>query len=405
MNDLTIDTRADWTGQGSLTKLADTLKARAAASRDCCVDPRQLVIGTTRAGELTIAAAPGTQAAEFIPTDGMPIRDRAITQLCSRLNPEVPARFGKDLAVARPHIAIDLFNSLIDKDDYSKNRRWLVRMLNGRIRAVLSDRYLILDDEGMIFTALDKLRQVGGFPMSCTMTEDYTRMSYCCPSLGQYIDSPSRGDGAFFNAGSMGSQVWQHRVGVSDDILKPLTDRKGNTIFPGGEIGNSETGAGSAYVKFKTYDSICLNGCVSEVVHTIRHIGEKLDAGIWSRNTMHKNQQLKHTMVQDAIQTTFDADRLNAWMVKRQQASTDILAPNAAIDNVADLCELSQEERDNLLCRFCAEYKPTRDGLSQAAARLAQDETDPNKACDWEAHSATIIKQRSAVNRNALAIS
>ena len=92
-------------------------------------------------------------------------------------------------------------------------------------------------------------------------------------------------------------------------------------------------------------------------------------------------------------------------MIKRQQASTDILAPNAAIDNVADLCELSQEERDNLLCRFCAEYKPTRDGLSQAAARLAQDETDPNKACDWEAHSATIIKQRSAVNRNALAIS
>ena len=399
---ISIDTRGNWTGTGSLSQLATTLRARKAARIDCVVDPRQLCVNVSRDGELLLASVSGTQAAEFIPTEGIVVRDRAVTQLCSRMNPDVPASFGKRLIAERPSIAVDMFNSLIDRDDYSKNRRLLVRMLHNNVRAVLSDRYLVIDDEDLMYTALEELQHHGGRVMSCQLTDDHMRMSYCCPALGQALDSPARGDGSFFNAGSLANPEWRARIGLTEEDAQPMTDRGGNAILPGGEIGNSETGAGAAHVRFKTFDSICFNGCVSETVHQIRHLGEKLEAGIWSPATVTKNAELKQTMVKDAVKATFCPDRLAAWMQQRIDARMDILAPTAAVDNVATLCELSEDDRDQLLAVFCRDYSPNRDGLSQAAARFAQDQSNPDKASEWESHAATIIECPKAVNHGAL---
>ena len=402
MNALNENTRNDWTGTGSLSKLHEAVMRRKASRIDCVVDPRQLCVDVSRNGKLLLGSVSGTQAAEFIPTEGIEVRDRAVTQLCSRMNPEVPATFGKRLITERPTIAVDMFNALIDRDDYSKNRRLLIRMLFGEVRAVLSDRYLIVDDEDLVFTALDELQHHGGMVMACTLTDDNMRMSYCCPALGQALDSPARGDGGFFNAGKLSNPEWRARIGLTEEDAQPMTDRGGNAILPGGEIGNSETGAGSAYVKFKTFDSICFNGCVTETVHQIRHLGEKLEAGRWSSATLTANNELKQNMVRDAVRQTFCPGKLAAWMRQRIEAAQDVLAPTAAVENVARLCELGDDDRDQLLAVFCRDYRPTRDGLSQAAARFAQDQQNPDKASEWESHSATIIERPSAVNNNAL---
>ena len=406
MNDTGINTRADWQGEGTLSQLSGELRARQASRIDCTVDPRQLLVNVANTGELLLASVPGTQASEFISTEGVIIRDKAVTQLCTRMNPDVPARFGKSLATMRPNIAVDMFNSLISQDDYSKSRRWFVRQLRGQVRAILSDRYLAIDDEDLMFTALQELQNHGGWVMSAQLTDDNMRMSYCCPSLGRLLDSPARGDGSFFDAGSMANPQWLNRMGINEkswpDQFKMLKDANGNMVLPGGEIGNSETGNGSAYVRFKTYDSICFNGCTLETVHHMRHLGEKLEPGIWQADTITHNHQLRKKMIGDAVTATFDQDRVNTWINRRVAASHDVLSPTAAVDNVATLCTLSEDERDELLTVFCRDYVSTREGLSQAAARVAQDATNPDKASEWQSHAATIIVARSGVTNGAL---
>ena len=231
MNDTGINTRADWQGEGTLSQLSGELRARQASRIDCTVDPRQLLVNVANTGELLLASVPGTQASEFISTEGVIIRDKAVTQLCTRMNPDVPARFGKSLATMRPNIAVDMFNSLISQDDYSKSRRWFVRQLRGQVRAILSDRYLAIDDEDLMFTALQELQNHGGWVMSAQLTDDNMRMSYCCPSLGRLLDSPARGDGSFFDAGSMANPQWLNRMGINEkswpDQFKMLKDANG----------------------------------------------------------------------------------------------------------------------------------------------------------------------------------
>ncbi len=53
--------------------------------------------------------------------------------------------------------------------------------------------------------------------------------------------------------------------------------------------------------------------------------------------------------------------------------------------------------RDALLAHFVRDYTPTRYGLAQAVARLAQDTDSPDEAADLEAAAGQIMTKPALV--------
>ena len=69
-----------------------------------------------------------------------------------------------------------------------------------------------------------------------------------------------------------------------------------------------------------------------------------------------------------------------------------------AVDNVVKALDINETDRDRLLTYFVKDYAMTRDGLSQAVSRMAQDEFDNvDKSADFESMAGKLIEQPALI--------
>jgi len=124
-----------------------------------------------------------------------------------------------------------------------------------------------------------------------------------------------------------------------------------------------------------------------------------MDDGIYSEETIAVDSQAIMLKARDSIKACFDPDAFRIFMAKREGAAQDIIhAPTAAVDNVVKAFDIPEGKRDALLTYFMRDYRPTRDGLSQALARMAQDEIhDADAAHDFEKAAGDLIEQPALV--------
>lgn len=380
----TVSEFAAWTGRGRLDQLVAELERQKDARIDFVADTRSLAVAA-RDGELSLVPTE-PHAMEWLPQQGLPIQDLALEQMGSKVVPPVPGRFMKELAHERPVRAAELLNGLMQD---APGRRF-IRCLDGRVRAVLSDRYRVLDHYDIAFAALDAVRAAGGEVIEASLSDTRMKLKFTTRSIWDAIDERRTGDPGSWYSGGLGNQ--EHLRRVSAQVGGDLPGGPG-TVHPLVTVSNSETGHGGFGVRIGLLRAICFNLATVEDVVAKVHLGDRLAVGIFTEETVSQESKLIYLKARDAIRSAFHPEPFARMVAIARQAQDDaVTSPHSAVQNVAKAVGLCEDERNALLEYFLREYDATRYGMAQAIARLAQDESDPDQAGALEDLAGTILR-------------
>ncbi len=280
------------------------------------------------------AAPDGGHVVELeIPDHGsFPLTTWAHLQMAEKLG--IPKKYYDRMVTAgKAELLADNINAWLGEKD-----RRLVRVLDKQIRAVLSDRYRVMDNYDLLFLAMEEFRKketVEIYKAEVTETMLYLKA-------------------------------------IDKTLTAEIT--RGDIIYGGLIIRNSEVGASAFRVETFILRKICSNGLIGE--HSLKkvHLGKQtMETGEidWSDETRELEDKALWAKARDIIRLTFDGSIFSSW-VKKMRESTEIAIekPIKAVNNIARLASLSEEQRDDLLAYFS---EHTKYGLVNAVTSLARE--------------------------------
>lgn len=251
----------------------------------------------------------------------------------------------------------------------------MLRTVDGRIRAALSDRYRALDDYDLLFHAVDVGRGMGAVVQRLDLSEERFFFRMVLPDFAAKITG--RGEqlgerGKFFSSGyRMDNGQW----GMMDD-----DDPNGDWVFPAIIGSNSEVGRGKLIVDLSMMRVTCRNYItVSKTIHRV-HLGERIEGGFeLSADTREAKDKSIWLEVRDLIKAAFNEDTFKAMVKQANDAQAAVLVdPIEAVDVVVATYGIDEADRDELLKELISprwEVNPgiTLWGLSQALTTLAHE--------------------------------
>ena len=364
-----------WKGRGKLSDLVAELDRQKASKIDFVADQRDLSVFGTTDGKILLDAKTA-QVGEWL-TKVTPFTPHALRQFGQRISPPVDGKFM--LAASEERSAA--WASYLSHCMENTSKRQLWRLLDGNVRAVLSDQFRIIDNFDVAFSALNAVRDNGGEVIECTLSETgLMRLKFTTRDVFDTLEATKNDGNA--GAGGLGNQEHLSRVSARHSHDMPGGP---NTVHPLVTIGNSETGGGCYYTRSGILQSCCYNLATVETVVQKVHLGSKLESGIFSAETVETENKAIMLKARDAINAAFDVRTFKKIVDKvRGSTSNEIEAPTSAVDNVVKNTDISPDQRDSLLQYFVKDYNQTQYGLAQAVGRLAQDQDDPEKANDME---------------------
>ena len=324
----------------------------------------------------------------------MMMKRAAYHQLAERTSPPMPTRFFDALMEERPNRLADLVNGL-HADDPKKR---LVRCLDNEIRAWLSNSYRVLDNLDIAFTCMEEAQKKNAQVFEADLSDRRMRIKFTTQDVWDKIDVTQRSgpQGGWF-AGAIGNRDLMGKTIMGARIREELPGGPG-TIHPVVTALNSETGHGGFHIRIGLLLGMCFNVATLETVVSRVHLGERLDEGMFSQETISAESKAIMLKARDAVRAAFDQNKFAAMVAKAKAAQADKLeAPGAAIDNIIATGAVNEEQREALLMYFHRDYDPTRFGLAQAVSRLAQDLDDPDDAGELENLAGKIIKEPALV--------
>lgn len=231
------------------------------------------------------------------------------------------------------------------------------------LRAVLSDRYRVIDNVDIITTMLSAFVECGLSNNEVSITGDFDaddghlRMRVVVPSIG-------------INAREL---VKNYR--------SPFDSRSGADLpmlFAGLEVANSETGGGALTIRPRAVLQVCNNGLTRDVradVFRQVHLGARLEQGVvaWSDETRTRHLALIASAAADAIRTFISPEYLTDVLAAAETAAgLEITTPIQAMATVAQLAQLSDEEADDVMGMFMRSGDTSVLGLANAVTAAAQ---------------------------------
>jgi len=256
------------------------------------------------------------------------------------------------------------------------NRKFLVRGFKsddpsetGIARALLSDRFKVIDNVDILFAALDGIRfsganvEIAGADLSerrMTVKVSAPEIAALAPELLGNYRSPF--------TGQSGSDV-------------PV-------VFAGLVISNSETGGGAFTITPRVVFQVCSNGLTvkKDAMRQI-HIGGKMDEGVikWSDETQQRTLELVKAKTADAVRTFLDVDYVRMVIAGIEEAAAvKVTSPVKAVDNIAKGFGFNDSEKDQIMTFFIQSGDATAGGVMNAVTATAQVLTDPDRANELE---------------------
>lgn len=244
--------------------------------------------------------------------------------------------------------------------------RRLVRTLDGKVRALLSDRYQRIDNHEVAEVALNALSMVPGLRVvSSAVTE---QRLYIKP--------------------------------VSEGVQEKVTGsrRAGDIVEAGVMVSNSEVGLGSVSIQPFVLFLACTNGMVrNKQGLRAAHVGRRIDTaleGLLSDSTRRLEDELVLRKVQDVIQHAFDKiafrrfiDQLEASV--QQPITGDV---NAAVQILGPNLGLTGGERQSVLRHLIEGGDLSRYGLMNAVTRTAGDVDSYDRATELESAGFRLVE-------------
>lgn len=333
----------------SLIELATEIERQKTAAQDFVADSRSIVM----LDDATLTMRLDTR-------EPMPIADTAHRQIGDRT--KIPAIYYDRMLKDAPDLLADNVNRWFQEQP----ERRMLRTLDGRLRAFLSDRYQRIDNHHVANVVLPILLQTPGIEvMSTEITE--RRM---------YIKAVTH---------KVQAEVKSRRVG---DIVEA-----------GIIISNSEIGMGSLSVLPFFHFLVCTNGMVRNKDGLRKyHVGKRNDIiegefMVLSDNTKRLEDAATLSKVGDVMRSALDQVQFNEAVERMQAATADRImgSPVKAIEVLGQSFGFAESERTDVLRHLIEGGDLSRYGLMNAVTRTAADLSSYDRATEFETMGGAIL--------------
>ncbi len=231
--------------------------------------------------------------------------------------------------------------------------RRLVRTLDGDVRALLSNRYRVVDNWEIASVALDELSADMRIE-SCELTPRRMYIKIVNPRLeGEIV--------------------------------------RGDVVQSGLVLSNSEVGAGSVQVEPFLYRLVCLNGMIAPTALRRKHVGRAwdVDDGVLHAlrdETLRADERAFMLKVRDVIRAAFDelAFRMLLEQARETVGKPIDGDPVKAVESLANTFDLTDDERGGVLRRLFEDGDLSQWGMVNAVTRHSQDVADYERATELE---------------------
>lgn len=337
----------------SLQDLAAELQRQSDSKRDFIVDSRNVTFSTQ--GLVEGKPTPSylgfkTGASE----EAFPLNDLAHQQLAERLH--IPRPYYDRMRVDNPRLLDANVNAWFQQEPAGM----MVRTLDGRGRAVLSNKYRPLDNMDVAERVLPIIgamnRETGARVMSCELTE--RRM---------YI------------------KVVHERVRMEVAV--------GDVVQSGIVISNSEVGSGAVKVEPLVFRLVCLNGMISadysqKKYHVGRGFGLDADEAteVYRADTLTAINRTFLMKVEDTVRAVASQSRFEVIVKRMQEAKAKVINadPIKTVEVLQKREGLTEHEHHSVLTHLLSGGDLTQYGLMNAITRASQDVDNYDRATELE---------------------
>lgn len=332
----------------SITELANEISRQQDAKKDFRA-PTNMLIAT---GNGTVILK---EQGEF------ELTKNAHTQIATRL--KIPKAYYDKMIVESP----DLWKTNVNHWFNANPEQRLVRTLDGKIRAFLSDRYRQLDNFDLLETVLPILSERKDLVIeSSNISENNIYLKVFFKDLEREVTNSSE---------------------VNDIVRAGLV------------ISNSEVGAGSLKIQPMTYRLVCTNGMISPTAMKKYHVGKgngtSMDEiqAILTDDTKMLNDKAFWNTVKDIISHNMKPEVIEAEIKKFNEAAGAPILGNAieAVEKTVKKYNMSDKQKDSVLDHLIKGGDLTRWGLANAITRTAEDQDCYHEATNLESIGGHII--------------
>ena len=334
----------------TLTALGTELQRQRSMRKDFVADTRSLEMTTEGSvSHLTVFA--GNDRQDFV------VRDLAHQQIASRLG--IPYRYYQKMQSEKPALLDENVNAWFQ---HNPERR-MVRVMDGNVRAFLSDRYRRLDHLELCAAVLPIINDMKGASIeSCDVTETH-----------MYL------------------KVINKRMKAEVTL--------GDVVQAGFVISNSEVGMGSLKVEPLVYRLFCKNGLIcKDYAQKKYHVGRQVAGGdeayeIYSDATLEQDDKAFFMKVQDTVRCAVDESKFMMTVDKMRESMNIPLEHNPVkeVELLADKFMLSQNERGDILRQLFMGGDISRYGLFNAVTAASQLADSYDRATELERIGGEIL--------------
>lgn len=335
----------------ALEALGAELQRQRNARQDFIADTRNLVMETTP-NKSTLRMNTKGKLLEF--TVGL----IAHQQIASRLN--IPYRYYQKMQQDQPTLLDENVNTWLQE---APERR-MIRILDGKVRAFLSDRYRRLDNLELCAAVLPVIKEMKGANIaSCEVTESHLYLKVI-------------------------NKRMQAEVTVGD------------VVQAGFVVSNSEVGLGSLRVEPLVFRLVCKNGLICKdfsqrKYHVGRQVSESEDAAyeLYSEETLRQDDKSFFMKVQDVVRAAVDEAKFQLTLDRMRETMNIPLEhePQKEVELLADRFQLTEGERGDVLRQLFKGEDNSRYGLMNAVTAASQLCNDYERATDLERIGGEIL--------------
>ena len=336
----------------TIVELAKELERQLGSKRDLVLPGSFLQCKTEEDGELKMIVDARQDDGEY------GVTDLARRQLADKL--KIPFTYFERMRTEQPALLDRNINTWLAQD----GERRMIRTLDGKVRAVLSDRFRRLDNYDLAESVLPILHRLKGARFeSVELTE--TRM---------YL------------------KVVTPRIEVE---IAP-----GDVVQAGIVITNSEVGQGTLSVQPLVYRLVCRNGLIASD-HSLRktHVGRTVDGEtdavtVFRDDTLAADDKAFFLKVRDVVEAAVSEATFRQIAQKLQKARGIRLTgdPVKSVEVLANRYALNDSERSGVLRHLIAEGDLSAYGLVNAVTHYSHEVEGYDRATEFEALGGRLIE-------------
>lgn len=316
----------------SLTQLAIELERRAGQKKDFVANTNKLWMNGKNEIELDRTEMNGSS---------LPVNSIAHRQIAAKL--DIPAKYyDRMLTDAQELLSFNVNHWLTNSGE-----RRMVRTLDGKVRAFLSDKYQRIENEEIANVVLPILMEQQDLKIaSCEITESRMYIKAIFPSIqGEVV--------------------------------------KGDVVESGIFISNSEVGQGAVNIQPFIHRLVCLNGMViNDAAYRGRHVGARASVSdavyeLLSDETKAQDDKVILMKVKDVVKSAFNPEIFKGHLQQMREAATGERMsgnPAEAVKLLARKEGLSEFEQGSVLRNLIEGADLTRWGLLNAVTATAKED-------------------------------